>query len=465
MTRIDLLTTQLFLDDSWIEDSAFVTRVWHPAQKHPEPILCAEHPWERWCPVTYGTVLHWRGMFRMWYCTWIRESRLIACYAQSQDGIIWEKPKLGLHEWNGNRDNNIILSGLIDNLSVIEDPDDEEWPLKMLFWDGVDGKYNPANPWGIFAARSADGIHWDLSPGNVLPQWGDRFNAAPTRINGKFLGFGRAPFNPAHVGLEGTHDKGRTVFRVESEDFRHWSQPRLVLACDTEDPAAMQTYSTTAFEYEGTLLGGMERMHVSPDVVDTELTWSNDEGLSWQRARTRPAFLAPGISGSWDDTWVNLATNAPILRHDRLWFYYSGRSGAHGAPYPSNKGAIGLAFLRRDGFASIQAGEAPGYLQTPLTTWPDGDLHINCDPRRDIRSHPRHTGGQVDVEIRTEDNKPVPGYSFADCNGVRENTAALPLASAKVSWKAGKSTRDLAGRGIRLVFRLRDSHLYSFRAQ
>src|SRR5688572_15588972 len=80
MASSDLFQPQLFLDDYWIEDSAFVTRVWHQARKFPEPVLRAEHPWEQWCPSAYGTVLHWRGQFHMWYVNWTMTTARRACY-------------------------------------------------------------------------------------------------------------------------------------------------------------------------------------------------------------------------------------------------------------------------------------------------------------------------------------------------------------------------------------------------
>jgi hypothetical protein len=469
MKQPDLFNAQLFIDDRWIEDSSFVTRTWGQLCKHPEPVLTAQHPWERWCPVLYGTVLFWRGLFRMWYCTWSRASKPVACYAQSEDGVVWEKPALGIYEWNGDKTNNICLrsahpNGKIDNLSVIADEDDEEWPLKMLYWDSHDRKRDPSSPWGIYAARSSDGVHWDASPGLVLPQWGDRFNAAPCRVDGKYLLMGRVPQTTSAGIAQASGDKGRTVYRVESENLMDWSTPHQVLSADHEDPCAMQVYSATVIPYEGRLLGSIERMHVSPDKLDTELIWSNDAGYHWQRTRTRAPFLSWGSTGHWDDHWVNLSTNAPIHRHGRLWFYYSGRSGAHAAPYPSNRGAIGLAFLRRDGFASLYAGERYGYVVTPCMNWPAAELYVNCDPRRDVSAHPGFISGSLAVEVRDENHHPVDGFRFDDCEEVRVNTASYPDAAVPVKWRNDNSLRALCGKNIRLVFRLRDCHLYSFRA-
>ena len=61
----------------------------------------------------YGTVLNIDGELRMWYPGESSQSRGCGnrrlCYATSTDGIHWEKPSLGLIEFNGNSNNNICL--------------------------------------------------------------------------------------------------------------------------------------------------------------------------------------------------------------------------------------------------------------------------------------------------------------------------------------------------------------------
>jgi hypothetical protein len=410
----------------------------------------------------YGTVLHRHDRFQMWYATWTRECEPRICYAESDDGVVWRKPELGVCEFGGSKANNIVLDsmnpegGLIDDISVIADPDDNEWPLKALYWDRA---FGPAQTTGIYLARSTDGIHWDRSPGLVLPDWGDRFNAPPRKINGKYLVFGRADNRALTGPAPFVHDKGRVVWRAESDDLRRWSEPELVLAPDIEDTALMQVYSTTAFPYGDLLLGGMERMWVSPDKLDTEIIWSRDDGRSWRRSRPRPSFIPWGAQDSWDGTWINLPTNGPIEQGDRLWFYYSGRSGAHGVSTPHNHGAIGLATLRRDGFASLQARAVQGYVLTVPLLWPDAELSVNVEPRGDTAAHPSHTTGECAVAVRDEANRPLEGYDWDDCVPLARNRVAQT-----VEWKNGKTLRALAGRRVRLDFRLRECHLYSYRA-
>ena len=37
--------------------------------------------------------------------------REVTCYAESRDGIHWTKPELGLFEFNGSKQNNIVWDG------------------------------------------------------------------------------------------------------------------------------------------------------------------------------------------------------------------------------------------------------------------------------------------------------------------------------------------------------------------
>src|SRR5262245_47662682 len=51
------------------------------------------------------------GVFHMWYQTHIAgkdedKTQYAIAYATSKDGLAWELPKLGLHEWKGSKENN-----------------------------------------------------------------------------------------------------------------------------------------------------------------------------------------------------------------------------------------------------------------------------------------------------------------------------------------------------------------------
>ncbi len=465
----DLSQTQLFLDDRWIAESCRIQRIWHEAQKYPEPILKAEYPWEYHAPVAFGTILKRQDKFQMWYVAWTRRHHMrpVVCYAESDDGVVWHKPMLGLQEVCGTTQNNVVIKAeeyddgsIIDDISVISDPEDSDWPLKALFWDGDPHRKGTGEPrrFGIWAARSKDGIQWEKID-KVLPRWGDRFNAISVKHKGRYVLFGRVP-DMGHI-----YPQGRVVSRIESTDLIHWTKPELVLMADPEDSPHMEIYSATAFAYGDIMLGSIERMHMSPDKLSPELIWSDDDGTTWRRSRNRNALIPWGPPGTFDSDWINLTTNNPITHHDQLWIYYSGRSGAHKVQYPHNYGAIGLATLRIDGFCSIYGTNNAGWILTPPMTWPGGNLEVNVDPRRDITSHPMHTSNErLRVEVRDENNKPLAGFGIDDCHPITTNTSRFPACYMPLRFRDDKTLQVLKGKRLRLQFELLDTHLYAFRA-
>src|SRR5262245_20745340 len=65
----------------------------------------------------YGTVIRIGDTFHMWYCgnygpfrplNGFERKSTVICYATSKDGVNWEKPNLGLVEFNGSKNNNIV---------------------------------------------------------------------------------------------------------------------------------------------------------------------------------------------------------------------------------------------------------------------------------------------------------------------------------------------------------------------
>ena len=89
---------QLFVDDYVIEHMENLTKTLHQPRKEPSnPVLAMTEPWETY--LHGGTVLYEpeEKLFKMWYGT----PNGIA-YATSKDAIHWDKPSLGIVEWEGN---------------------------------------------------------------------------------------------------------------------------------------------------------------------------------------------------------------------------------------------------------------------------------------------------------------------------------------------------------------------------
>lgn len=457
---------QLFVDDEWIADSNRLGRRWFSPRKFPKPLIVADRPYEEQCPLLWGGVLRdTNGLFRMWYTCWHRKfrDRGMVCYAESEDGVVWHKPSLGICEFDGSTDNNICLTmpHNMDGVSVVDDSEDPAFPLKMIFYTKVDVPEGQVGH-GLFAARSRDGIQWEVLDGGPLcPAFGDRMTAVGRRVQGKFVAFSRYIETSQKYGM-------RTINRSESEDLVHWSTPELVLKPDVEDPPNTEFYGMSVFPYGNRYLGALERMHRVPDVVDTELAISRDT-KTWSRTRARVCFIPRGEKGSYESDWVNPAHTPPIPvmsnRGNSLYIYYSGRSGAHGVPYPLTQGAIYLSVLRLDGFAALEADFQEGWICTPPIRWPGGHLAINADTQRSLDSHPGLHHGEVRVELTALDGAPLPGYERDACEPMVGHFYAAQdeHKTGIVRW-GEKTATDLEGKIVQIKFYLRNARLYAFRA-
>ena len=110
---------------------------------------------------------------------------------------------------------------------------------------------------------------------------------------------------------------------------------------------------------------------------------------------------------------------------------------------------MGMATLRRDGFASLAAGFDGGRVTTRPIVFEEGALRINAK----ARFH-----ANVTVEVLDEREQPIRGYSAADCAPCREDSV-----DQLVTWKDNSDLNRLAGRPVKLRFDLVNARLYSYR--
>ncbi|MFH1264322.1 MAG: hypothetical protein ABIK89_01245, partial [Planctomycetota bacterium] len=163
---------ELFVEDTLIESltGGAELRLNHPEARE----LALEHdaPWEG-TGSGYHSVFRDGDLYRMYYKAWhldVSDGKLnsgvhplYCCYAESDDGIHWRKPELGLHEFDGSKANNIVIAGgKIGNVNA-----DPGHPA--VFKDEnpncpPDARYKAilrsAGPRGLLPFKSPDGIHW-----------------------------------------------------------------------------------------------------------------------------------------------------------------------------------------------------------------------------------------------------------------------------------------------------------------
>ena len=238
---------QLLLDDAWFDHSDNVEL----SLQRPTPaetVIQCDRPWEG-KSLHYTTVVDDGGTFRMWYRVALGDPRVdsgddtvLTCYAESRDGIVWEKPSLGRYEFEGSKDNNILGPPEdFTNISVLLDPNQEAGSgtrYKMI--SRVDG---------ISGFASPDGIRWApvatnplLSNGpfdshNIL-LWDDERERYVIYLRG------------VDPSVPGPFKGGRrAIRRSESSDFLHWTEPKLVFTADEQDPPDFHLYTNAAVKY------------------------------------------------------------------------------------------------------------------------------------------------------------------------------------------------------------------------
>ena len=161
-TSIDIGSRlELFVDDHLVERLNGAELRLH----RPEPQDVAvryDAPWEgNTCG--YVTVFQDGDVYRMYYrgsghkygdaeADWHTE---VYCYAESRDGIEWHKPSLGLIEFEGSTDNNIILDEkpATHNFTPFKDANPDCKPDEA--YKGVGGGKE-----GLIAYKSPDGVRW-----------------------------------------------------------------------------------------------------------------------------------------------------------------------------------------------------------------------------------------------------------------------------------------------------------------
>jgi hypothetical protein len=487
----------LFIDDQIVDRIDNLARKLHQPEKFPgNAVVRPERRWEN-CAIQIRTTPAWdpdEGRFKLIYLAAAEgpdpEVRLgvtgapaggesFYCLATSADGVNWEKPELGLYDYQAltwretpiGTANNILPSAQGMLLGPIRDPrePDPRRRYKGLAYRG--GELEPR--------VSADAIHWE-NPGLAPLPSADEAHLALDEDRRLFI---------ATVKHGGPY--GRSFYLTTSDDFETWSEQELVFHADQvdqengwerlrvflENPAYLRpvyyhpedyrtdVYNFPVFPYEGLYLALPVMHHWAGkhppmfENVDSrksvELAASRDL-RHWQRVAGRAPFLehSPVGDGSAYDTGQIVTTNGPVVRNNELWFYYVGlkhRSQSIAATVNReylDAGAVCMARLRLDGFVSLKGGIEWGSVLTRPLMIEGRELRANVDAWR----------GQVRAElVDPGDGRPLPGYTRDECVPAVVDSTDEPL-----RWRGKADLAELSHRTVRIRFSILRGELYSF---
>ena len=472
---------ELLLDDHLIESMPGLSFKLHTPQAA-ERVLDFVNPWERRYS-DYITVFKDEDLFRMYYAnhlaavfsekapgdrtgeSWAGENQ-VTCYAESQDGIKWTKPSIGLVKFQGSTDNNILLRGETShNFSPFRDtrpgvPAQEQYKA-------VGGDIH-----GTFAYVSADAIHWKMMPNQPFftpahPAF-ERHGVTCWGTSTK-----RAVFDSQNVAFwdsqtqrylfyfrawirndrRGTVKGGftRTVFRATSSDFVSWADPEPI---DLGGAPHEHLYTNSTIPYFRAphlyLAFPMRFADAHPalhdDVAGTGCTDSifmfSRDGLRFSR-RYMEAFLRPGRDRlNWTKHSVLMAWGLLRTAPDEISFYVTQH---HELPSTHLRRFV----LRTDGFVSVVAPHAGGEFTTRPLIFSGERLVLNVATS---------AVGSIRVEIQDASGKPIEGYRMEDSREFYGDEIA-----ATAQWRGKSDVGKLAGKPVKLRIQMRDADIYSFR--
>ena len=433
----------------------------YPEDYEFNPIIKADKPWEfnangdpYAAPFSGGVWYDEEDrLFKMWYSAGGgKKHGLITCYADSKDGISWNKPALDVIEGT-----NIVDTLEHDCVTILLDKYDNDRRKRYKMFCV---QFDTPSAVSMVLKYSEDGIHWS-NPVALSGDLYDRCSAYydPFRDNYVLslktkdennLRARNYLANPdpelavslAHRVYGNTNDKFiRFWFSAEEDDPRHPLFPEIAPAI----------YNHDAIPYENILLGqfvvwqGPE----NKDCVRLNVQKRNEiligfsrDGFKWERPDKTPFIRVNEDSSAWNAGNIQSSMGSPLIVGDSLYFYYSGRYNSRPL-HPSNF-ATGLAKIRRDGFSCAHA-DTQGFLITNPITISGKYLFINCDCST--------VGSSMEIEILDRDYNTLCSF---------EPVANIDSTKIICMPHEPDILNDLRDEQMYLKFKMNKSSLYSY---
>ena len=434
---------ELFLDDWLIDASRDVRHVLH-SPRPAEIAIRKDKPWED--STMYDPVVMKDGSrYRMWYRANFNQAPFYTAYAESDDGIRWTKPSLGLIEFRGSRENNIVWVG---------DPDVPDKPYVLsVFKDGhpktpASERYKAtglARGGGLQGLVSPDGLRWRLLQTTpVVPAQG--------AFDSHNISLWDSARQEYVVYTRGFENGIRRIRRTTSREFSAFPAPEFITVLNPPDAPIEHLYKNAATPYyrrPDILLMFPKRFVPERKPSDWPHNGLSDivfmfsrDGIRWDR-RFREAFLRPGLDPlNWHERAIEAGPGLAPTGRDEMSLYYVEH-------YRTDTVRIRRGALRIDGLVSIRAGYGGGELTTRPLVFEGNQLVINFSTS---------AVGCVQVELQDAAGDPLPGFRLADCPEVFGDRI-----EHAVTWKESGDVGRFAGTPIRLRFVLSDADLFSIR--
>ena len=450
---------ELFVDDWLIDEMKHVRLKLHSPVKR-EEVLAGEN-------FGYGTVFQDDGHYRMYYRSggdlvdWTKlpekdrkNQTELTAYAESEDGVNWTRPELGIIEYNGSSANHFIWDAegarkdTTHNFTPFKDANPAA-PAETRY-KALAGKKSGG---GLRAFASPDGIHWQKireEPVITDEAFDSQNLAFWDEQREQYVAFVRE-FIRVPVSAEALHGGIRSIKRCTSQDFLNWSKPQWVDLGDTPDEHLYTNAVTPYFRAPHIYLSFPRRFvehrkkldgSMINGISDQVFMTSRDGGVKWDR-RFMEAFVRQGPDPrDWSDRSGTIHWGVVPTGDHEISLYWCERQ-----KHPTQ--CISRGTLRTDGFASVHADYEGG----EFTTKP-----LRFDGDRLILNYATSAVGSVQVELQDLAGNPVEGFELTE-----------PLygdeIEGKVVWSAGEDVSRFIDQPVRLRFVMKDADIYALRFQ
>ena len=430
--------------DNWLMEQLQRTTLKLHMPTPREVVLEFNQPWEG-SVSNYVGVMKDGDLYRMWYRALNEEGERYNAYAESDDGIVWTRPNLGLVEANGSTENNIVLDGTDAwNISVFKDANpaaiDSERYKAIARGPAVDGRDT------IRAFVSPDGLRWRpiekdpilIAPDDGWPNFDSHNIAFWDAEQGQYVAYMRGWINPGF----------RSIRRSVSDDFTTWSEPEFIGLGSTK-LEHLYTNAATPY-YRAPHIYMMFPMRFTPD-RRFDPDWTEDglseavfmtsrDGVLWLR-RFMEAYIPPGPDPeNWNERNMIVASGLVPTGPGEMSIYYVEH-------YRRPTVRLRRASMRVDGIVSVHANFTGGWARTRPFTFEGDELVIN---------YATTASGSIRVEIQDEDGLIIPGYSLN-----RSEEIFGDEIERVVTWEGKSDLSELEGQVIRLKFDMKQADLYS----
>jgi hypothetical protein len=403
----------------------------------PEPkemVFVADEPWEG-NTSAYFTIFQDGDRYRMYYRgshfneeTKQPAHREVTCYAESKDGIHWEKPDLGLFEFNGSKANNIVWDGMGTHCFTPLKDENPACPPEARY-----KAISRGSPKGLYAFQSPDGIHWQLASQKAVITEG--------AFDSQNLAFWDGRLGKYREYHRGFRDGVRDIMTSVSDDFLTWTKPEYLSYSDAPQEHLYTNAIRPYFRAPQLLIGFPTRYQPRTQQVEPTFMTSRDGRTFHRWAEEVIPITAPQDRDGNRSNYMTWGL-AQLPGDEKLSVY------ATEAYYTGPGSRVRRFTYRVDGFASLHAGEEAGELVTRPFTFTGKELTLNYSAEE---------GGVVRVELLDAEHRPLAGFSAKDSQALAGDSL-----EASVVWKGGDLSR-FAQSPVRLRLMVKNADVFAFR--